>query len=137
MSRLHRRRRRMAEMNVVPYIDVMLVLLIIFMITSPLLTESVKVKLPKTNVGSQAVSAEKGIIIVTINSKGAIFLQNEEYPVSEAALVKQVTALMQPGQKTEVYVKGDKNAFYGQVNKVLALLKAAKIAEVGLVTERL
>jgi biopolymer transport protein TolR len=131
-----RRKRRIAEMNVVPYIDVMLVLLIIFMITSPLLTEGVKVELPKTRVKTEAFSSEGNIIVVTINADGEIFLQNEDYPVSEAMLVDRVTALVEKGKKTEVFVKGDRNAFYGRVTEVMALLKAAKIARVSLVTER-
>ena len=131
-----RRRRRIAEMNVVPYIDVMLVLLIIFMITSPLLTEGVKVELPKTNTKTEAFSAEGNVVIVTINTEGEIFLQNDDYAVSEAMLVDRVTALAEQGKKLEVFVKGDRNALYGRVTEVMALLKAAKIARVSLVTER-
>jgi biopolymer transport protein TolR len=138
MTRLsyRRRRRRIAEMNVVPYIDVMLVLLIIFMITSPLLTEGVKVELPKTNTKTEAFSAEGNVVIVTINTEGEIFLQNDDYAVSEAMLVDRVTALAEQGKKLEVFVKGDRNALYGRVTEVMALLKAAKIARVSLVTER-
>jgi biopolymer transport protein TolR len=138
MTRLsyRRRRRRIAEMNVVPYIDVMLVLLIIFMITSPLLTEGVKVELPKTNTKTEAFSAEGNVVIVTINTEGEIFLQNDDYAVSEAMLVDRVTALAEQGKKLEVFVKGDRNALYGRVTEIMALLKAAKIARVSLVTER-
>lgn len=138
MTRLsyRRRRRRIAEMNVVPYIDVMLVLLIIFMITSPLLTEGVKVELPKTNTKTEAFSAEGNVVIVTINTEGEIFLQNDDYAVSEAMLFDRVTALAEQGKKLEVFVKGDRNALYGRVTEIMALLKAAKIARVSLVTER-
>lgn len=138
MSRLtHRRRkRRMSDMNVVPYIDVMLVLLIIFMITSPLLTEGVKVELPKTATKTEAFSTEGNVIIVTINAQGEIFLQNDEYPVSEARLLDQVTALVARSKQTAVFVKGDRSASYGRVTEVMALLKSAKIAHVSLVTER-
>lgn len=131
-----RRKRRISEMNVVPYIDVMLVLLIIFMITSPLLTEGVKVELPKTATKPEAFSTEGTVIIVTINAQGEIFLQNDEYPVSEAMLLDQVTALGARSKNTEVFVKGDRNAAYGRVTEVMALLKAAKIVRVSLVTER-
>jgi len=132
MSRLHyrRRKRRIADMNVVPYIDVMLVLLIIFMITSPLLTEGVKVELPKTATKTEAFSTEGNVIIVTINEEGKIFLQNDDYPVSPATLVDRVTALVERSKKTEVFVKGDRNTSYGSVTEVIALLKAAKIARV-------
>lgn len=131
-----RRKRRISDMNVVPYIDVMLVLLIIFMITSPLLTEGVKVELPKTATKPEAPSTEGTVIIVTINAQGEIFLQNDEYPVSETMLLDQVTALGARSKNTEVFVKGDRKAAYGRVTEVMALLKTAKIVRVSLVTER-
>jgi biopolymer transport protein TolR len=106
------------------------------MITSPLLTEGVKVELPKTNTKTEAFSAEGNVVIVTINTEGEIFLQNDDYAVSEAMLVDRVTALAEQGKKLEVFVKGDRNALYGRVTEIMALLKAAKIARVSLVTER-
>lgn len=131
-----RRRRRIAEMNVVPYIDVMLVLLIIFMITSPLLSEGVKVALPKSQVGTETLSTIGNVIIVTINADGDIFLQKDEYPISEITLVDRITALVKSSKDTQVFVKGDRHVAYGKVTKVMTRLKAAKIAQVSLVLER-
>ena len=136
-KRYHHRKRRMAEMNVVPYIDVMLVLLIIFMITSPLLTESVKVELPRMNTGTEPlILKEKGIIIVTVDANGQIFLQNETSPIPEGILVTRVSALIEPSKDTQVFVRGDKNVVYGKVIATMSLLKSAGIAKVSLVTQR-
>jgi biopolymer transport protein TolR len=136
-KRYHHRKRRMAEMNVVPYIDVMLVLLIIFMITSPLLTESVKVELPRMKTGTEPlILKEKGIIIVTVDANGQIFLQDETSPISEGTLVTRVAALIEPNKDTQVFVRGDKNVIYGKVIATMSLLKSAGIAKVSLVTQR-
>ncbi|OQW92306.1 MAG: protein TolR [Beggiatoa sp. IS2] len=135
MSYHHRRKRRMSEMNVVPYIDVMLVLLIIFMITSPLLTEGVKVELPKTHVGTDPLTAEKGVIIINVKANGEIFLQNEDYAVSADMLIDRVRTLAKMNNDTQVFVKGDTNAVYGEVVDVMASLKKAGIQKVSLVTQ--
>jgi biopolymer transport protein TolR len=136
-KRYHYRKRRMAEMNVVPYIDVMLVLLIIFMITSPLLTEAIKVELPRTRTKTEPlVVKEKGLIIVTVDAGGQIFLQDEKSPISEGTLITRVTALIEPTKDTQVFVRGDKNVVYGKVIEIMALLKSAGVAKVSLVTQR-
>ncbi len=86
MPRSHRKH-RVAEMNVVPYIDVMLVLLIIFMITSPLLTQQVEVQLPSINLGTKPVPTEQGsVVMFTVTEKGEILRQNEELPLSSEEL---------------------------------------------------
>lgn len=141
MARHHRRRKhRIAEMNVVPYIDVMLVLLIIFMITSPLLTEGVDVELPKADQGSEPLeSAEVGqLIIVSVDSEGAYYLQDEDIAIDKNTLLTRVVALARTqaqGQKTRVLVKADKKLAYGKVMAVMDILKSAGIINVALVTQ--
>lgn len=135
MSHYHRRKRRMSEMNVVPYIDVMLVLLIIFMMTSPLLTEGVKVELPKTQA-AEPLSTEKGeIIIVTIKANGEIFLADTDYAVPKHALVEQIRTLAKANKDPLVYIKGDTQVVYGEVVEVMDFLRKAGIQKVSLVTQ--
>ncbi|EIJ42818.1 biopolymer transport protein [Beggiatoa alba B18LD] len=142
MARSTRRKHRMAEMNVVPYIDVMLVLLIIFMITSPLLTEGVNVQLPKAGQGTQTLDASNvgNIIIVTLDSWGQLHLQAEETAISANELTNRVKALaetiQQKGGKARVYVRGDTSVQYGKIIEIMAMLKAVGIDEVSLVTQK-
>lgn len=142
MSRLRRRKHRMAEMNVVPYIDVMLVLLIIFMITSPLLTQGVNVNLPKVNKGTQTLETRQlgNMIIVSIDQLGQLHLQAEDAVISQEILESRVESLAdsirQKGEKAKVYVRGDANTQYGKIIDVMAMLKAIGIEEVSLVTQK-
>jgi biopolymer transport protein TolR len=115
----------MSEINVTPMVDVMLVLLIIFMVTAPLLTVGVdveskgelpKVDLPKTEAG--AVEPEKAPLSVTVDPQGKIFLQNTE--VSFDDLIPKLTAIRDAGGGSKIWVRGDKGTAYGNVAKVLA-----------------
>ena len=130
-------KRMMAEMNVVPYIDVTLVLLIIFMITAPLITQGVKVDLPQAP--SQIVEpSNKEPVIVSVNEAGEVFIDfgdNPDKPVDEDTLVTRIAAVnkYQPG--TQFLVKGDRGANYGRVVQVMALMQSAGIETVGLLTE--
>lgn len=135
------RKRPLAEMNVVPYIDVMLVLLVIFMITTPLLTQGVKVDLPKTSGKTLSAPQEKPII-VTIDSRGNYFLNiaKEPYkPITIYNLSIRVAATLQLAnerhQKREVYVKGDSAVDYGKVVKIMVLLQHAGAKNIGLITQ--
>ncbi|MBI4692417.1 MAG: protein TolR [Gammaproteobacteria bacterium] len=127
----------MAEMNVVPYIDVTLVLLIIFMITAPLITQGVKVDLPQAP--SQVVEpSNKEPVIVSVNEAGEVFIDfgdNPDKAVDEETLVTRIAAVnkYQPG--TQFLVKGDRGASYGRVVQVMALMQSAGIETVGLLTE--
>lgn len=130
-------KRMMAEMNVVPYIDVTLVLLIIFMITAPLITQGVKVDLPQAP--SQVVEpSNKEPVIVSVNEAGEVFIDfgdNPDKAVDEETLVTRIAAVnkYQPG--TQFLVKGDRGASYGRVVQVMALMQSAGIETVGLLTE--
>jgi biopolymer transport protein TolR len=136
-----KRERPISEINVVPYIDVMLVLLVIFMITAPILTQGVTVDLPKA--ASQTLqAADREPIIVSVNQQGAYFLNistTPADPIEHQALVVRVAAELelakQTGQKLNVLVKGDKGVEYGKVVQAMALLKLAGAEQVGLLTD--
>lgn len=135
MPNLSRNRHRpMAEINVVPYIDVMLVLLVIFMITAPLLREGVKVTLPQTM--AEKLASEQSPIIVSIDATGKYFLNTSkmpDVPLNATDLINAVNAERQA--KRAILIKGDKAVDYGKVVQVFALLQQAGIDNVGLVTE--
>jgi biopolymer transport protein TolR len=135
-----RRRRLMGEINVVPYIDVMLVLLIIFMITAPLLTEGVKVQLPKA--GSRPIPPEMmkdaKPIILSINQSGQLFLnynKPEDSPVSAEQAEAQAAAVLRRAPETVVLVRGDYRVAYGEVVAAMTILQRAGADKVGFVTQ--
>ncbi|WP_162902220.1 protein TolR [Facilibium subflavum] len=129
------KRKAMVEINVVPYIDVMLVLLIIFMITAPMLTQGVKVSLPQASAKKISPTQNKPFI-VTVNANGQYFTnQSSNETVSADALKMAVMQALQNNPKKQVYVKGDKNASYGQVVAAMVLLQKAGVDNVGLVTD--
>lgn len=135
MSR--KRRRRMSDMNVVPYIDVMLVLLIIFMITSPLLTQSVDVELPSVKQAENVESKKQTkLIIVTVNAQGQFFLEDEQ-PLATETLLARVVASMRLAPDSPVLVRGDAKVAYGKVVKLMSLLQEAGVEKVGLLTKPL
>jgi len=133
-GRGHRRRGRhhglIAEINVTPFVDVMLVLLIIFMVAAPLLTVGVPIDLPETQ--AKALNSETQPITISINNKGQVFLQETEIPVDE--IVAKLKAVSKTGYDERIYVRGDKDADYGTVMKVMARISAAGYRNLGLVT---
>ena len=135
-----RRRRLMAEINVVPYIDVMLVLLIIFMITAPLLKEGVKVDLP--SAGARPIDAEflknHTPLIVTIDARGRLYVNfgpNQDQPVSDATVSSRTAALLRRDPQTPILVKADTTVPYGTVVRAMVLLQHAGAAKVGFLTD--
>jgi len=131
------RKRPMSEINVVPYIDVMLVLLVIFMITAPLLSQGVKVSLPQTP-SEPLPPTEKAPVVVSVNSDGDFFINygdNQDKPLAPATLVNRITALLKYQPGLPVYVKGAAQVPYGRVVELMALLQGAGVDGVGLVTE--
>ncbi len=128
-----KRRRHMAEMNVVPYIDVMLVLLIIFMITSPLLTRSVEVELPAVRQAEIVGTESINFIIITINAQGQLFLDKDEQTTQE--LLVKVVALTRFTPNSQVLIKGDHRLSYGAVVKLMSVLREAGVEKVGLLTK--
>ncbi len=130
------RKKRMSEINVVPYIDVMLVLLVIFMITTPLLTQGISVELPQTD-STPIEQKDEEPIIVSVDKDGQYFLNlgdNSDKPLATAKLMTRIKAVLKHRQDNTVYVKGDKNANYGKVVVLMAELKQAGVEQVGLVT---
>ena len=131
------RKRPISEINVVPYIDVMLVLLIIFMITAPLLSQGVKVDLPQ--IPSQAMPAtDKEPVVVSVDATGNFFINygdNQDKPVTADTLANRINALIKYQPGIPVFVKGDTSVPYGRVVELMALLQSAGVDGVGLVTE--
>ena len=125
------RRRVMAEINVTPFVDVMLVLLIVFMVTAPLLTVGVPVDLPKTR--APALGQDKEPLSVTIAKNGKIYLQKEV--VTEDQLVPKLQAISQNGYDQRIFVRGDQTVDYGRVMVVMGLLASAGFTHIGLVTD--
>ncbi|OGT37426.1 MAG: protein TolR [Gammaproteobacteria bacterium RIFCSPHIGHO2_12_FULL_38_14] len=136
---LKSRRRPMSEINVVPFIDVMLVLLVIFMVTAPLLTQGVKVKLPETTA-SALTDQKKEPLIVTVDAKGQFYLNLSDKP-NQPITARTLTYLIgnvlsrQTTDERPILVRGDKDVNYGKVMEAMALLKKAGAKSVGLVTE--
>lgn len=133
------RKKNMAEINVVPYIDVTLVLLIIFMITAPLIQSGVDVDLPQANTSPIDQDDKPTPIIISINKAGLYFIDlglgDEESAVSAQEVLLLTAAARQNKPETAVYIRGDKQVEYGQVVTVMAALKNAGIENVGLMTE--
>ena len=138
MSRQRRQRRRpMSESNVVPYIDVMLVLLVIFMITAPLLTQGVKVELPQADSEPLPPEADDPLV-VSINRQGELFVdvgEGSDRPLTPETLLARVAAVLKYKPKTPVLVRGDRDVDYGKVVEAMILLQAAGAPNVGLITE--
>lgn len=142
MARSRRDRKSlMADINVVPYIDVMLVLLVIFMITAPLLTQGVRVDLPSAQAKS-LTSKQKEPIIVSVDSRGRYYLninRNPDAVVTPQFLVNRVGAQLKLDKQSkinrQVLVKGDKSVGYGSVVRAMALLQAAGAGQIGLITQ--
>lgn len=120
----------MSEINVTPFVDVMLVLLIIFMVAAPLLTVGVPIDLPETQ--AKSLNSETQPITVSVNSEGGVFLQETEIPIDE--VVAKLEAISTTGYSERIYVRGDTNADYGTVMKVMARISAAGFKNLGLVT---
>jgi biopolymer transport protein TolR len=123
--------RPMSEINVTPFVDVMLVLLIVFMVTAPLLTVGVPVDLPKTK--AQPLSQDREPLSVSVRRDGRIYIQR--VPVDEADLVPRLTAIATNGYDQRVFLRGDKAVDYGRVMEVMALISSAGFTHIGLVTD--
>ena len=137
MARQRVRKKPMAEINVVPYIDVMLVMLVIFMVTAPLLTQGVKVDLPQANA-KVVDDKDQEPLVVTVDADGNLYLNIGDDPqqsLDDDALLERIAAVQrrQPGK--QVLVRGDHRVDYGTVIKALVLLQRADIPKVGLVTD--
>ena len=133
-KRRHRRSPVMSAINVTPMVDVMLVLLIIFMVSAPLLTVGVPIDLPQTQASSLD-QADKQPLAISVNTKGQVFLQDTEIQLDD--LVPKLKAIIaaRGGNDERIYVRGDKSVDYGTVMRVMGRLSAAGFGKVALVTE--
>ena len=127
----HRRNRRkpMSDINVTPFVDVMLVLLIVFMVTAPLLASGVPVDLPQAN--AKPLALEKEPVTVTIDGQGKIFVKDQEVQMDD--LVDKLTAAVANDLEQRVYVRGDKTASYGAIMQVMGAINGAGFTHIGLV----
>jgi len=135
-ARNRKRRKLKAEINVVPYIDVMLVLLIIFMVTAPLLNLGVDIHLPQST--AKAVQTDKEPIVIGVDQDGKLFLTLGGAPresIDADTLVKKVSAFVRQNPQVPVLIAGDLRASYGQVYEILPALQQAGVAKVGLMSQ--
>ena len=124
-------REPMSEINVTPFVDVMLVLLIIFMVTAPLLTVGVQVDLPESSADS--LTEEQEPLTLTINSKGEVFIQ--EHQVGFEKIVPKILAISNNRTDTRIYVRGDRKINYGRVLEFMGMLSGAGFSKVALISE--
>jgi biopolymer transport protein TolR len=131
----HRRRRRpvMSEINVTPFVDVMLVLLIVFMVSAPLLTVGVPINLPQSQ--AKALDQDREPLTVSVNLAGQIFLQNSEIKLDDLVTKLKAITDARKGIDEQIYVRGDKKVDYGTMMRVMGRLSAAGYHRVALVTE--
>lgn len=137
MARSRKRRRPMSDINVVPYIDVMLVLLVIFMITAPLLTQGVKVELPEADAEPMQ-DQEQEPVVVTVDRAGNLYIDvgaDKNQPVDADTLQQRVAAVLRNQPKTQIMVRGDRGVDYGRVVEAMVLLQGAGASSIGLITE--
>ena len=121
----------MSEINVTPFVDVMLVLLIIFMVTAPLLTAGIKVNLPES---SSILKNEKNDpVTVSVDSKGQIYMQKKQF--TPKLLIKKLSALKAQNKNLKIYIKGDKNLNYGKIMDLMAFINKSGFKKVALVTK--
>ena len=129
-----RRKKPMAEINVTPFVDVMLVLLVVFMITAPLLATGVPVNLPRTSAKTLPTGQDTPLV-VTIDKDGKVFVGEQKAPVEMADLGPMLLAIGKENTEKRVYVRGDDAASFGQVATVLSMLQQAGFKNAGLVTD--
>jgi biopolymer transport protein TolR len=133
-----RKRRLMGEINVVPYIDVMLVLLIIFMVTAPLLTQGIEVELPKA--GAEPIESPEAAepLVLSVDADGNLYLnvgEDEDSPVDAARIVRMASTVLERKPETPVLVKADFRVPYGSVVSAMVLLQQAGAEKVGFLTD--
>ena len=135
---MSKKRRAVAEINVVPYIDVMLVLLIIFMTTAPIVQQGVKVELPKLSANSLPPEEQEPVIL-TVSKTGDYYLNigdNRKKPVTEDVITQRIGLVLKQKPQTPILVRGDKDVSYGSVTTAMVLLQSAGVEKVGLMTEQ-
>ena len=131
MQKKYNSRKSISDINVTPFVDVMLVLLIIFMVTAPLLTAGIKVNLPES---SSILKNEKNDpVTISINSKGEIFIQKKKMTAKN--LIKKLSALKAQNKDLKIYIKGDKKLNYGKIMDLMTFINKSGFKKVALVTK--
>jgi biopolymer transport protein TolR len=133
VSSSSQRRRFLADINVTPFVDVMLVLLVIFMVTAPMMQHGIDVNLPK--VASKSLPAKEDVMVITINAKKEIFLNESKIGLKE--FKEKFPKIMENRLNKDVFLKADKTVPYGMVVEVMAEIKKAGIERLGMVTSQL
>ena len=136
VGRTRKRRKLKAEINVVPYIDVMLVLLIIFMVTAPLLNLGVDIQLPQS--AAKSIQNDKEPAVISVDQDGKYFLTlgaTKREPIDADTLVKKVSAFVRENPQLSVLVAGDQRADYGKIYQAMVLLQSAGVPKVGLMSQ--
>ena len=134
------KRKLMGEINVVPYIDVMLVLLVIFMVTAPLLTQGIEVDLPKANAEPIETPPEHDPLVLSVDAEGNFYINagdNEDQPQSGAEILRRVQIVLGQKPETPMFVKADRAVPYGNVVGAMVLLQQAGAENIGFVTDPL
>lgn len=124
-------KRRISEINVTPFVDIMLVLLVIFMVTAPLLQQGVEVVLPKANAGS--IKTEEQSVVVSITKEGDLFLNRYEMDLN--SLAGRLEQIVDKEPEREVYLRADKSLTYGFVVRVIARIRESGVKNLGMITE--
>ena len=135
---MSKKRRAVSEINVVPYIDVMLVLLIIFMITAPIVQQGVVIELPKLSANSLPPEQQEPVIL-TVSKTGDYYLNigdDLKKPVTDDVVTQRIALVLKQKPETPVLVRGDKDADYGSVTTAMVLLQSAGVEKVGLMTDQ-
>jgi len=138
MARIRRRRKPVSEINVVPYIDVMLVLLVVFMVTAPMLTQGVSVDLPEAPSEPLKMKDNQDVVVVSVKADGSYYIDlgtDTEKPVSIDYIAEKVGKLMRVKPATPVLVRGDKAVSYGIIVNLMTTLQGAGVPNVGLISE--
>jgi len=131
LKKKYKVQKSISEINVTPFVDVMLVLLIIFMVTAPLLTAGIKVNLPES---SSILKNEKNDpVTISINSKGEMFIQKKR--MNRGKLIKKLTALKGQNKDLKIYIKGDKSLNYGKIMDLMSFINKSGFKKVALVTK--
>ncbi len=134
------KRKLMGEINVVPYIDVMLVLLVIFMVTAPLLTQGIEVDLPKANAQPIETSPELDPLVLSVDAEGNLYINagdNEDQPQSGTEIVRRIGIVLDSKPETPMFVKADRAVPYGNVVGAMVLLQQAGAENIGFITDPL
>ena len=135
-----KKRKLMGEINVVPYIDVMLVLLVIFMVTAPLLTQGIEVELPKANAEPIETPPEHDPLVLSVDAEGNLYINagdNEDQPQSGDEIIRRIGIVLGQKPETPMFVKADRAVPYGNVVGAMVLLQRAGAENIGFVTDPL